>query len=296
MCGIASIVSKTDNEKTISLMLDIMKHRGRDCTSILTAKHNDRNVYLGHNRLSINDVSTAGNQPMVHNNLGLIVNGEIWNYKELRKEYETRGYEFFSNSDSEIILYLYKENELKRLDGMFSFVIHDDNKLIVSRDWVGKIPSYISVGSDIYIASELKSFPESVRTNAQFVPRNSLITINLDNDMMDVQENYYFKFSSEVTKATSHEEVGKKTYELLDNAVRKRLLSDVPIATINSGGIDSTVITYLASQYIDNITSYTINFDEDSEDLKMARLLSERNNINLVEVKVPQDDLLIKED
>jgi len=91
------------------------------------------------------------------------------------------------------------------------------------------------------------------------------------------------------------DEAAKKTYELLDNAVRKRLLSDVPIATINSGGIDSTVITYLASQYIDNITSYTINFDEDSEDLKMARLLSERNNINLVEVKVPQDDLLIKE-
>ena len=71
---------------------------------------------------------------------------------------------------------------------MFSFVIHDDNKLIVSRDWVGKIPSYISIGSDIYIASELKSFPESVRQNAQFVPRNSLITINLDNDMIDVQE------------------------------------------------------------------------------------------------------------
>ena len=100
MCGIASIVSKTDNETTIESMLDIMKHRGRDCTSILTTKHNDRNVYLGHNRLSINDVSTKGNQPMVHNDLGLIVNGEIWNYKELRKEYETRGYEFFSNSDS----------------------------------------------------------------------------------------------------------------------------------------------------------------------------------------------------
>ena len=295
MCGIASIVSKTDNETTIEWMLDIMKHRGRDCTSILTAKHNDRNVYLGHNRLSINDVSSKGNQPMVYNNLSLIVNGEIWNYKELRKEYETRGYEFFSNSDSEIILYLYVEDELKRLDGMFSFVIHDDNKLIVSRDWVGKIPSYISMGSDIYIASELKSFPKSIRHNAQFVPRNSLITINLDNDMVDVQDNYYFNFSSEVTQVKSHEEVGKKTYELLDNAVRKRLLSDVPIATINSGGIDSTVITYLASQYIDNITSYTINFDEDSEDLKMARLLSERNNINLVEVKVPQDDELIKQ-
>ena len=68
MCGIASIVSKTNNEKTIESMLDIMKHRGRDCTSILTAKHNDRNVYLGHNRLSINDISKAGNHPMVYKN------------------------------------------------------------------------------------------------------------------------------------------------------------------------------------------------------------------------------------
>ena len=79
MCGIASIVSKTDNEKTIESMLDIMKHRGRDCTSILTASHNDRNIYLGHNRLSINDVSKAGNQPMHYNDTSLIVNGEIWN-------------------------------------------------------------------------------------------------------------------------------------------------------------------------------------------------------------------------
>ena len=92
-------------------------------------------------------------------------------------------------------------------------------------------------------------------------------------------------FSDEVTIAKNHGEVGKKTYELLDTAVRKRLLSDVPIATINSGGIDSTIITYLASQYIDDITSYTINFDENSEDLAMARLLAERNNIKLVEVK-----------
>ena len=299
MCGIASIIGKDynneRNSKSMAEMLRKIEHRGRDNSSVDFKTYKRKTIWLGHNRLSINDVSKDGNQPMHYKDTSLIVNGEIWNYKELRKEYETRGYKFNSNSDSEIILYLYAENELKRLDGMFSFVIHDNNKLIVSRDWVGKIPSYISIGSEIFIASELKAFPKPIRENAQFVPRNSLITINLDNDMMDVQENYYFKFSSEVTKATSHKEVGEKTYELLDNAVRKRLLSDVPIATINSGGIDSTVITYLASQYIDNITSYTINFDEDSEDLKMARLLSERNGINLVEVKVPQDDELIKQ-
>jgi len=295
VCGIATIVSKDNNIETIKNMMELMEHRGRDNRVIHCTEYENKNIYLGHNRLSINDISENGSQPMHYKNISLIVNGEIWNYKELRKEYENRGYKFNSNSDSEIILYLYVEDELKRLDGMFSFVIHDNDKLIISRDWVGKIPSYISIGSDIYIASELKSFPKSIRPNAQFVPRNSLITINLKTDFVDVQENYYFNFSDKVTIVNNHDEVGKKTYELLDNAVRKRLLSDVPIATINSGGIDSTVITYLASQYIDNITSYTINFDEDSEDLKMARLLSERNGINLVEVKVPKDDELIKQ-
>ena len=294
MCGIASIVSKTEQLKTIDRMMELMEHRGRDNRTIHLADYEDRNVYLGHNRLSINDVSENGNQPMHYKDISLIVNGEIWNYKELRKEYESRGYTFNSDSDSEIILYLYVEGELNRLDGMFSFVIHDNDKLIISRDWVGKIPLYISIGSDIFIASELKSFPKDVITNAQFVPRNSLITICLKTDIVNVTENYYFNFSDKVTIVKNHEEVGKKTYQLLDTAVRKRLLSDVPIATINSGGIDSTIITYLASQYIDDITSYTINFDENSEDLAMARLLAERNNIKLVEVKVPKDDELIK--
>ena len=294
MCGIASIVSKTEQLTTIDHMMELMEHRGRDNRTVHLTDFEDRKVYLGHNRLSINDVSENGNQPMHYKDMSLIVNGEIWNYKELRKEYESRGYTFNSNSDSEIILYLYAEGELNRLDGMFSFVIHDHDKLIVSRDWVGKIPLYISVGSDIFIASELKSFPKDVIANAQFVPKNSLITICLKTDMVDVREDYYFSFSDDVTIVKNHEEVGKKTYELLDTAVRKRLLSDVPIATINSGGIDSTIITYLASQYITDITSYTINFDENSEDLKMARLLAERNNIKLVEVKVPKDDELIK--
>ena len=295
MCGIATVISKYDKVETINTMMELMEHRGKDNRTIYSTKYKDKNIYMAHNRLSINDVSSNGNQPMHYNDISLIVNGEIWNYKELRKEYESRGYEFKSNSDSEIILYLYNENELKRLDGMFSFVIYDNNKLIISRDWVGKIPSFISIGSDIHIASELKSLPRSVRANTKFVPRNSLITINLDNDMIDVQNNYYFNFSDKVTNVINHDEVGKKTYELLDTAVKKRLLSDVPIATINSGGIDSTIITYLASQYIDDITSYTINFDEDSEDLAMARLLSEKNNIKLVEVKVPKDDELIKQ-
>ena len=104
-----------------------ISHRGRDNRGIREFTYKDKTIHLGHNRLSINDVSPLGNQPMTFDDTHLIVNGEVWNYPQLRKEYEGRGYKFKSNSDSEIILYLYKENELERLDGMFSCYIDKTN-------------------------------------------------------------------------------------------------------------------------------------------------------------------------
>jgi asparagine synthase (glutamine-hydrolysing) len=298
MCGIVAVASRNESVD-VDEMLNHIAHRGRDMRSITSAKDEDNypgiTIQMGHNRLSINDVSRAGIQPMKYGELTLVVNGEIWNYPQLREEYEERGYEFQSNSDSEIVLYLYKENELKRLDGAFSFVIHDGKKLIVSRDWVGKIPLYISVDDDIIVASETKAFPTTALKSLYVVPRNSLIEVDVVDHEITVDDNYYFQFKETPTKATSHKEVGEKTYELLDNAVRKRLISDVPIATINSGGIDSSIITYLLSKYIKDIKSYTINFDEESEDLKMARIMSEKTGIELVEVKVPNDPDIIKE-
>jgi asparagine synthase (glutamine-hydrolysing) len=154
VCGIVSTIGYTEDD--VEVMLQEIEHRGRDNREI----YQSGNVILGHNRLSINDVSSDGNQPFVWNDYALVVNGEIWNYPQLRKEYEERGYRFFSNSDSEIILYLYKENELPRLDGMFSFALHDTmtNQLILSRDWVGKIPLYIyNNDTNIIVASEMKS-------------------------------------------------------------------------------------------------------------------------------------------
>ena len=299
MCAIFGMISRESRKSDALQMLKSMEHRGRDNSEIFEDQCHGKHVVLGHNRLAINDVSSDGNQPMFFEDLVLVVNGEVWNYLELREEYEKGGYDFTSTSDSEIILYLYKEDELNRLDGMFSFIIYDrtpDNeKLVVSRDWVGKIPSYISVGSDIIIASALNSFPKSHQRNAIFVQKNSLVTIDVRTQLISTELDYYFVFSSALTPTVDHDEVGRKTFKLLDKAVERRMLSDVPIATMNSGGIDSSVMTYLASKYIDNITSYTINFDDSAEDLRMARLLSERNGIELVEVEVPKDEVLLKE-
>lgn len=160
MCGIvATIGYDTSN---VNQMLEAIEHRGRDYRGINEFNVHGKKVVLGHNRLSINDISPAGNQPMEYDGVWLIVNGEIWNYPELRKEYEERGYEFKSNSDSEIILFLFKEGELQRLNGMFSFVIYDGDKLTLSRDWVGKIPLYIHNTNKYIIASEIKAIQTQV--------------------------------------------------------------------------------------------------------------------------------------
>ena len=294
MCGIVATIGYTKED--VNEMLEIISHRGRDNRGIMEFQYNDKNIVLGHNRLSINDTSPLGNQPMEYEGVQLVVNGEIWNYPQLRKEYEERGYTFKSNSDSEIILFLYKENELKRLSGMFSFVIYDGNKLILSRDWVGKLPLYIFNNGSYIVASELKSITNIHRgADIKFVPKNSLVEINLDTNKIDVHNNYYFTFSNDITNLPTREEVGQKTYQLLRDAVDKRLLSDVPIATSLSGGIDSAVITYLLSTKIPNLKAYTIAFDQSSPDLQKARVCAKHLGVELVEVFVPRDEELLKQ-
>ena len=294
MCGIVATIGYTKQD--VNEMLEIISHRGRDNRGIMEFQYNDKNIILGHNRLSINDTSPLGNQPMEYDGVQLVVNGEIWNYPQLRKEYEERGYTFKSNSDSEIILFLYKENELKRLSGMFSFVIYDENKLILSRDWVGKLPLYIFNNGSYIIASEIKSIINTHKgADIKFVPKNSLVEINLDTNKIDVHSNYYFNFSNDITNLPTREEVGQKTYQLLRDAVDKRLLSDVPIATSLSGGIDSAVITYLLSTKIPNLKAYTIAFDQSSPDLQKARVCAKHLGVELVEVFVPRDEELLKQ-
>ncbi len=294
MCGIVATIGCDTDE--VNTMLEAIEHRGRDNRGIEEFNYGSKKIILGHNRLSINDVSELGNQPMQYDGVWLVVNGEIWNYPQLRDEYEGRGYKFKSSSDSEIILFLYKENELNRLVGMFSFIIYDNNKLLLSRDWVGKLPLYILNNNEYIIASEIKAITTKYKSSdIKFVPKNSLVEIDLDTDELKIHSDFYFKFSSEPTHATSHTEVAETTFKLLERAVDKRLLSDVPIATSLSGGIDSAIITYLLSKRIPNLKAYTIAFDQSSKDLQKARVCAKYLGVELVEVFVPKDDEIIKQ-
>lgn len=294
MCGIVATIGCNKDE--VNTMLEAIEHRGRDNRGIEEFKYGNKNIILGHNRLSINDVSALGNQPMEYDGVWLVVNGEIWNYPQLRKEYEKRGYKFKSNSDSEIILFLYKENELNRLVGMFSFIIYDNNKLLLSRDWVGKLPLYILNNNEYIIASEIKAITTKYKSSdIKFVPKNSLVEINLDTDELEIHSDFYFKFSNKPTNVKSDAEVAETTFKLLERAVDKRLLSDVPIATSLSGGIDSAIITYLLSKRIPDLKAYTIAFDQSSKDLQKARVCAKYLGVELVEVFVPKDDEIIKQ-
>lgn len=286
MCGIVGLINY--QKEDCETLLHSLEHRGKDARGIIEQD----NVILGHNRLSINDLSSAGNQPFIYKGLHLVVNGEIWNYPQLRKEYEERGYQFFSNSDSEIILYLYEERELNRLDGMFSFILHDTNiqKLFISRDWVGKIPLFIDVTNKIMIASEFGSIKDNYpNSKPKFVKPNTLVIIDTKTLSLKEEKEYYFRWNRDELQPRSYEEVTTKLFKDVQHAVDKRLISDVPIATSLSGGIDSSVITYFLKQRIPNLKAYTIKFEEDSEDLKNARIVAKSIGVELIEVEIPKD-------
>lgn len=291
MCGIAVGINYTKDE--INTMLDTIDHRGKDYRGI----EQYDNVVFGHNRLSINDLSTSGNQPMTYEDIHLVVNGEIWNYPELRWDYEKRGYKFKSTSDSEIILYLFKEGELNRLQGMFSYVIYQSSKLFISRDWVGKIPLYIYDMGNILIASEIKAI-QAIYENApcKFIPKNSLVEIDTKTGKTKITTDFYFTFNNIISGFDMRREViADTTHRLLNRAVERRLISDVPIATSLSGGIDSSVITQILATHIPDIKAYTANFDEKSRDLQFARIVAKHLGIELREVEIPRNPEILKE-
>jgi asparagine synthase (glutamine-hydrolysing) len=300
MCGIVAVISDIlDTKNYCSKMLSAISHRGKDARNVIT----DGTVSLGHNRLAINDLSVSGEQPFKLYDGALIAysvtNGEIWNHKEF--EFNRK-----SNSDCEAVLHAYMTMKMKDLDGMFSIMILHNNLLHIFRDWVGKVPLFmVKETKSIFLCSEIKGIRAVTQNkNIKFIPKNSHVVIDvIDQTIIKIEENYFGKIGNNTNiienfKGFSEKQnkirVAQDTYQLLDRAVEKRIISDVPIATLNSGGMDSSVITYLLSQKIKNIKCYTVKFDENSPDLKHARILADFLKIELVEVEVPRDAEEIK--
>ncbi len=294
MCGIAGYIGQGD-ENILRKMSQVMNHRGPDSHGVYVGT----NFGLAHARLSIVDLTESGGQPMLNHNesISLVFNGEIYNYRELRKELENDGYNFKGTSDTEVILAMYQkvgEEVFSRLHGMFAIGIVDVNKgrLILARDRAGKKPLYWAhlASSTFTFASELSALSVHPTWNIQQpkISRESLAQYVV-NDYVPTPATifegvYKLEPATYMTVALSDRAIHKKVYwtlsqneqsfdkqkleTLLSESVQRRLIADVPVGVFLSGGLDSSTVAYYAAKhaYPSRIKTFSIGFNEKSFD------------------------------
>lgn len=278
MCGISGIFSfnECNNFDRLKKMTDIIEHRGPDAEGLWVSK--DSKISLGHRRLSIIDLTDSGSQPMHYlDRYTIVFNGEIYNYLELRNFLYTKGYNFRSNSDTEVLLAYYdyaKENCLNVLDGMFAFAIWDDKEKILfcARDRFGEKPFhyYFEEGKEFVFASEMKSLwssglekiinqkmfynylkyqtitnPENLTetfySNIKRLEHSHYLKINLKDFKLSIHKYYDINLNN-LNQKISISDATEKFRDLFYKSIKNRLRSDVPVGSSLSGGLDSSLI------------------------------------------------------
>ena len=294
MCGIVGTASQKIkiDAKLLMIMRDTMCHRGPDDAGLWLDPKGC--VGLAHRRLSIIDLSQAGHQPMIDINdqFCIVFNGEIYNYRRLRDKLISMGLSFRTNSDTEIILQAYQawgENCLEKLNGMFAFALYDKSKkrLFIARDRTGQKPLfYYHSNVRLTFASELKAlmedpaFPRELDLEALnfylaygYIPGNMCIlkgvyklppghmmTYNVETDRLIIRQ-YWRLPTSTQTNAADAGELVSRFQELLKDSVRLRLIADVPVGILLSGGIDSSLVTAMAVEVASKpVKTFTISF------------------------------------
>ncbi len=341
ICGIVSLNGDPLKTEYIKSMSDVISHRGPDDAGYLLAQNGnlntkkishfinftDRefhhispllpeidskagqnelrsynwNIFLGHRRLSIIDLSAAGHQPMsdLSNNIWVAYNGEIYNFKELRSELENLGYVFRSHSDTEVIIYSYEEwgaDCFIKFNGMFAFTLWDrlKNRFYLVRDRFGIKPLYYTVlnngmlifGSEIKAILEYKECSFSLNYEAlleyftfqniftdrtlykdiKLLPAGNYIELDLNrsfsDNIYDINYTEYWDFDFiEPVSKKSEKNYLEELDFLFTQAVNRQLVSDVEIGTFLSGGMDTGSITAIAAKSIENLKTFTVGFD-----------------------------------
>ena len=289
MCGITGYLGQ-GNEEILRRMTDSLRHRGPDDKGFY---FND-NIGLGHRRLSIIDLNT-GHQPISNEDktIQLIFNGEIYNFIELRKDLEKKGHQFQTNTDTEVMVHLYEEKGedfLKELNGMFAIALWDERKkkLILARDRMGQKPLYYSlINNTLIFGSELKSLfhhpliKKDIDFNSlnkyliyEYIPTPQTIIKNVNK----LEPGHFLVYQNKELKKSSYWNIqfnqlkNQRNYltkfeKLLEDAVKKRLISDVPLGIFLSGGIDSSTIAYYAQKNsLKKIKTFSIGFEDKSFD------------------------------
>ncbi len=298
MCGILGQVNRRNevDQRVFKKMLATLAKRGPDQSGIFV----NRNLALGHQRLSIIDLSPAGKQPMFNENknLSIIFNGEVYNFKNL-KERLKRNHCFVSKTDTEVILHNYEEigqEIVKKIEGMFAFAIYDQSRqlIILARDYFGKKPLYYFLDEDTFcFASELKAITANPRIKAKlkidqlsllkylfygFIPSPKTIfdkvrklepatTLQFDIRKWKIVNKFRYWSLENVASETSlsEGEILAKSEFLLEEAVGKRLMSDVPLGILLSGGIDSSLVAYYLGRKTKNLNSFTVCYKNSAE-------------------------------
>ena len=319
MCGIVGFVNSGGtpiDRRLLEKMCDAIVHRGPDddgyyVSNVEGAVEREigggARVGLGMRRLAIIDLAT-GNQP-IHNEdktVWVVLNGEIYNYPELRSDLESRGHSFYTNTDTEAIVHAYEEygNEVpKYLRGMFAFALWDEprRRLLLARDRVGKKPLlYSRVGSKLIFASEFQALlahpdvsrevnRESLFDYLSFMcvpaPQTAFRSIHklepghtLVWQDGTVETNRYWSLDFKTKTKLDERDAGERAIELLRDAVRVRLMSDVPLGAFLSGGVDSSAVVALMSELSgERVKTFSIGFDEkDFSEIAHARRIAER--------------------
>lgn len=323
MCGIAGIVAlnganvPVEAEYAVRDMLNAMQWRGPDGEGLWRMGA----ACFGHRRLSIIDL-TGGGQPMSYGggNYTTVFNGEIYPYRELRKELQKEGYQFSNESDTEVLLASYAKDGLKclqNLEGMFAFALWDDRKkrLFAARDHFGKKPfyytiqkGYLAFASELsslatlklgkflppfnfsvspsaftrYLAYEYVPVPQSIYKEVSVLEPSHFLT--LQNGEVKIAGYWDLPFPEQKLPAPLPE-VEEELRQLMERAVKLRMISDVPLGVFLSGGIDSTIITGLMANFSSSpVKAFSIGFREASYDeSKYARIAAKAYGVELTE-------------
>ncbi|RXJ90613.1 asparagine synthase (glutamine-hydrolyzing) [Arcobacter sp. CECT 8983] len=327
MCGIVGFLDKEENIDVINDMLEIQSYRGPDDSG--TFFDGKSGVHFGHNRLSIQDLTSHGHQPFISDckNYVIVFNGEVYNFKTIKIELKNLGYKFISNSDTEVMLYSYKQWGIKCIDkfiGMFAFSILDklQNKLFLVRDRAGVKPLYYYIHENEFIfSSEIKSFhkhpkfkkeqnlevlpyffqfgyipaPYTIFKNCFKLEAGHYLELKIDNLEFKITKYWYvndFYLKEKINK--EEDQIIEDIENILDDAINLRMVSDVPVGVFLSGGYDSSLVaSILAKKQGKKINTFTIGFDDEKyNEAKHAKTIAEYLATNHTEYYMKNSDML----
>lgn len=327
MCGIVGFIDKNKNIDTLNDMLKIQSYRGPDDSGVYFDEISG--VHLGHNRLSIQDLTSHGHQPFISDcgNYIIVFNGEVYNFKIIKTELQNLGYNFISNSDTEVILYSYKQwgiDCIHKFIGMFAFSILDklNNKLFLVRDRAGVKPLYYyNVENQFMFSSEIKSFhkhpifrkeqnlsvlpyffqfgyipaPYTIFKNCFKLEAGHYLEYYIENSEFKIVKYWDVNdFYLEDKFNKNENEILEEIEKIVDNAIDLRMVSDVPVGVFLSGGYDSSLVaSILAKKQGKKINTFTIGFDDEKyNEAEHAKTIAEYLGTNHTEYYMRNSDML----